>query len=216
VILRRMDGEVIGMGDTPQEILGRTMSLRDANLRGLDLCGVMLSGRDLRSADMYFTRLRGADLSHADLRAANLGCADLIGANLCGANLLFANLQTANLDRANIVAANLPHFQIPDGNLTVWGKKSGSLVRLLVPATARRTACLVSRKCRAEYVVTQWIEGGLDAVQHVSSSVLIEGTITTTYSVGEETYPDMYDDDPRVDCSHGIHFFLTEQEAREW
>jgi hypothetical protein len=216
VILRRMSGDIIGMGDELREILGRTASLQGANLRGLDLCGAMLSGKDLRAADMYFTKLRDVDLSYADLRGANLGCADLTGANLGGANLFFANLQTARLDRANIVAADLPHFQIPDGDLTVWGKKNGNLVRLLVPAAARRTACLVSRKCRAEYVVTQWIEGGLNSVEHVSPSVLIEGTITTIYTVGEETYPDMYDDDTRVDCSHGIHFFLTEQEAREW
>ena len=36
------------------------------------------------------------------------------------------------------------------------------------------------------------------------------------YEVGEYTFPDSYDPDPRIECSNGIHFFLTKQEAIEW
>ena len=38
----------------------------------------------------------------------------------------------------------------------------------------------------------------------------------TVYRNGELTYPDSYDDDIRVGCSHGIHFFITKAEAEEW
>ena len=34
--------------------------------------------------------------------------------------------------------------------------------------------------------------------------------------IGQPTYPDSYDDDERVECSHGIHVFMTRQEAEEW
>ena len=27
---------------------------------------------------------------------------------------------------------------------------------------------------------------------------------------------DRYDPDPTVECSHGIHFFITEQEAKDY
>jgi hypothetical protein len=36
------------------------------------------------------------------------------------------------------------------------------------------------------------------------------------YTVGEIALPDKYDDDIRVECSSGIHFFITEKEAREF
>ena len=36
------------------------------------------------------------------------------------------------------------------------------------------------------------------------------------YRVGKTVESDSYDDDIRVECSHGIHFFLTRKEAEEW
>jgi len=36
------------------------------------------------------------------------------------------------------------------------------------------------------------------------------------YRVGELVYPDSYDPDIRVECTHGIHFFLTREEAESW
>jgi hypothetical protein len=36
------------------------------------------------------------------------------------------------------------------------------------------------------------------------------------YRVGKIASPDRYCDDPRIECSPGIHFSLTEEEAREW
>lgn len=36
------------------------------------------------------------------------------------------------------------------------------------------------------------------------------------YRAGEVVRSDKYDDDPRVECTHGIHFFLTKEEAEAW
>jgi hypothetical protein len=93
----------------------------------------------------------------------------------------------------------------------VWKKVQDKLVRLRIPEKARRTACFVNRKCRAEFAVVEWIEDG----GPVMSDGMGSGA-PTTYAVGEEVRPDKYDDDVRVDCSHGIHFFLTREEARAW
>jgi hypothetical protein len=158
-----------------------------------------------------------ADLSGADLSGANLSGADLSGANLSGANLSGADLSGADLFRADLSGAdlsgaiNIPAFQICSGDLIVWKKIQGKLVTLLIPVDAKRTASLVGRKCRAEYAVVKWIEGN----NPVTSNGCDNG-VNTVYKVGETVTPDSYDDDIRVECSHGIHFFQTRKEAEEW
>ena len=128
------------------------------------------------------------------------------GASLRGADLYNANLRGASLRGADLYGATLPHFQIPqEGSLIVWGKKNGTLVKMSVPPSAKRTATPLGRKCRAEYVFV--IEG---------EAVVDKNGHTTHYIPGKMTYPDAYDDDIRVECTHGIHFFLTREEAEEW
>jgi hypothetical protein len=36
------------------------------------------------------------------------------------------------------------------------------------------------------------------------------------YKEGEVVYADAFNDDIRVDCTSGIHFFMTKKEAEEW
>uniref|UniRef100_UPI00195A1086 DUF5758 domain-containing protein n=1 Tax=Crenalkalicoccus roseus TaxID=1485588 RepID=UPI00195A1086 len=113
-----------------------------------------------------------------------------------------------DLAGANLAGAKLPHFQIPqDGSLAVWKKASGKLVKLLIPAEARRTATLIGRKCRAEYAIVLEVEGG-KPVESNRGHVI--------YAPGETVRPDSYDPDPRVECTNGIHFFLTREEAEGW
>ncbi|EJC4633013.1 pentapeptide repeat-containing protein [Salmonella enterica] len=87
--------------------------MRDANLRGANLCGA-----DLRGANLCGAYLRGADL-----RGANLCGADLRGANLCGAYLRGANLRGANLCGANLCGADLRDANLPDLTFVILGEK---------------------------------------------------------------------------------------------
>jgi hypothetical protein len=38
----------------------------------------------------------------------------------------------------------------------------------------------------------------------------------TQYTPGKIVRADSFDPDPRIECSNGIHFFITEKEAREY
>ncbi len=198
-----------------QENPGAQLILSGADLSGADLYGADLRGADLRRADLHDAYLRYADLRRADLHDANLSGANLIGADLHDADLRRANLRAADLRgailrAADITEAKLSHFQIPDGNLIVWGKKADKLVLLRIPANARRTACLINRKCRAEFA---------DVIQvfNKSGEVIVSNRYgETIYKAGERVFPHMYDDDIRIDCAGGIHFWLTKQEAIEW
>jgi hypothetical protein len=193
----------------------READLRGTNLSGADLCEADLSGADLRGAN-----LRGADLSGANLRGANLSEADLSGADLCeadlsGANLLWADLRGANLSEADLRDTKLPAFQVPQtGDMTVFKKLAAEhIATLLIPAEAKRTASLVGRKCRAEFVDVIAIEDKEGApVEEMHSN----RTEECVYRVGERAHPDSYDDDPRVECTNGVHFFLTREEAEAW
>ena len=160
-----------------------------------------LSGAELSGANLSYANLSCADLSYANLSYANLSCADLRGADLRGADLRGADLRGADLS-----GAKLPHFQIcpEEGGFTAWKKVSESVIKVLVPSEAKRTSSLVGRKCRAEFVVV--LEG--------SGTSKYDGK--TVYQPGLTVYPDKYDDDIRIECTSGIHFFMTRREAEEY
>jgi hypothetical protein len=194
-------------------------ALRNANLSDVDLGDVDLRGADLSGAD-----LSGADLSGADLRGADLSDVDLSGAYLRGAYLRNANLSDANLSDVDLSGAylrgadlrgadlrgarGLASLQItPAGALVGWKKvRGGEIVELAIPRGAARVNAYGSRKCRAEYAVVVAAPPGATSLYDSA----------TKYVVGATVRPDSYDPDPRVECSHGIHFFLTREEAEEY
>jgi hypothetical protein len=185
----------------------RSADLSGANLRSADLSGADLSGADLSGAYLSGADLSGAYLSGADLRGADLSGADLSGAYLSGAYLRGADLSDADLSGADTnELTKWPHFQIPGGDLIVYKKASGHIITLAIPKDAKRTGSLVGRKCRAEWALVLETD---DHEPHASQ----EGVI---YTEGEKVTPDCYDNNPMVECSNGIHFFLTRKEAEEW
>jgi hypothetical protein len=198
--------------------------LSEADLSGADLSGAYLSGANLRRADLRRADLSGADLSgadlsgadlrRADLRRANLREADLRRAYLSGADLRHANLSEANLREAYLSGADLentklPHFLIvpESGSFKAWKKTTKGVIKIEVPGRAKRTNSLIGRKCRAEYIKVLGGEG------IGGTGPNYEGLI---YSKGNIIKADKYDDDIRVECTHGIHFFMTKKEAEEW
>jgi hypothetical protein len=199
---------------------GERANLSRANLRGADLRGANLREADLSwanlsRADLYGADLRGADLREADLYGADLRGASLRGADLRGADLRGADLRRANLRGADLREAKLPHFQIQEtGRLIGYKKLRNDLVaKIAIPAKAKRTANLINRKRRAEYVKTLKIYNPSNGTVTDAGNGEYDGTL---YTVGDITRSHGYDDDIRLDCAGGIHFWTTEQEAIEW
>ena len=128
--------------------------------------------------------------------------------NFYGANLHGANLHDADLcDAKNIVEACGLASQVivPEGQLIGYKKlRDGVIVKLRIPAAAKRVNAYGSRKCRAEYAIVLSGEG---VAMHDNR---------TQYTKGKRVIPDRYDPDPTIECSHGIHFFITEQEAKDF
>jgi len=211
----------------------RGANLRGASLRDADLSGASLYGACLRDANLYGACLRDADLSgaglsganlrdaylrDADLRGANLRNANLYGAylrdaNLRGANLYGADLRNANLYGADLYGADLPHFLIvPEkGGFTAFKKVNGAVLELYVPASAKRTSSLIGRKIRVSHAK---VVKAYPRTKPLSEyKALFKGDFV--YVVGETVEADKFDDDIRVECTHGIHCFITRKEAKE-
>lgn len=160
-----------------------------------------INAADLRGANLYCADLRGADLYGADLRGADLRGANLRGANLYGANLYGADLYGAK-NIPSLVAAQT--LIVPAGDLIVWKKlKGGVLCKLRIPADAKRLNG-TGRKCRAEFA--EVLEG--EGVSLYDNDF--------KYKVGEIVRSDSFDEDRWNECSNGIHFFLTREEAEAY
>src|SRR5581483_4083221 len=215
----------------------RSADLGGANLGGADLSGAYLGGADLRSAYLGGANLRsanlrsanlgGADLSGAYLSGANLGGANLGGAYLGGADLRSANLSGANLRSAYLGGADLgdeqqqrqllAHQQIvPEtGAFEGWKKlRDGHIARIVIPEAAGRVGGLIGRKCRAEEAIVVAIYN--QAGDQVEGPVASQYDPNFFYKHAEIVIPESWDPDPRLECSSGIHFFLTRLEAEQY
>ena len=183
-------------------------NLSVANLRGADL-----RGADLRKADLSVANLSVANLCGADLRGADLCGATLCEANLSGADLSGADLCGADLRKVKLFEASISPFQIvPEKGVFIgWKKVGAAIVELEIPANAKRTSSLIGRKCRCSFAKVVSINGNTEG-----SAVSRYERISTEYKVGELVFPDSYDDDIRVECTHGIHFFITKKEAEDY
>jgi hypothetical protein len=127
---------------------------------------------------------------------------------LDGTSQEIANLRGASLRDADLCGAKGLEHQciLPAGQLIGYKKlANGKIVKLRIPAEAKRVSAYGSRKCRAEYAFVLSNGGGV--AKHSESF---------KYPKRGKVKPDSFDPDPRVECSHGIHFFITEQEAKDY
>ena len=183
---------------------GERADLRDANL----------SGADLRSADLSSADLSGADLCCADLSGADLRCANLSGANLRGANLSGANLSGAeNIDKTawDAYTAFYP-LQCPEtGSFIGYKKAADKIVMLEICADAKRSSA-TSRKCRCSKAKVLAITN-LDGSESGLSEIESDYDEDFIYCVGETVEVPDFDENRWNECTAGIHFFITREEA---
>lgn len=215
--------------------------LRKANLRGAYLHSARLGGADLSfaslnyatlcNADLHNVNLWGASLSEANLHSVDLSCANLNWANLCYTDLSYANLYGANLLNANLHGADLSGaildnvkcnyhtnffaLQCPEeGSFIGYKKARGHIVKLEILSDAKRSSA-TTRKCRcsaAKVLSITTLDGRDDGMQFISSG----RDSNFIYRVGEIARVDDFDENRWNECSTGIHFFITRNEAVEY
>ena len=200
--------------------------LRVAYLIKADLREANLSGANLSGADIYEANLSGADLSGTDLREANLSGANLSGANLSGANLNGADLRGADLSGANLrLAKNIPSYACrlvcPEEGSFIGFKKAHTaspdfreaIVKLLITEDAKRSSA-TTRKCRCDKAKVISITS-LDGKENFTTAYSYYDRIFQ-YTVGQTVIIDDFDEERWNECSTGVHFFITREEAIDY
>ena len=155
---------------------------------------------------------------------ANLSDADLSDANLRGANLSDANLSDANLRGANLRDAKadehtaMYHLACPEEGAFIGFKQCNGaeecvLVKLEIPKDAKRSSA-TTRKCRCSKAKVISITGIVTRQEY--DEAFSQRDKRFVYRVGETVVPDSFDEDRWNECSNGIHFFITKQEAIDY
>ena len=116
---------------------------------------------------------------------------------MSGANLSRILNATLSLARTIIV---------PNGELIVWKKcRNEIIVKLRIPSEAKRSNAH-TRKCRAEFAEVLETSNGLSAVSLHDNYFI--------YTVGETVRCLTWEENRHIECGGGIHFYLTEDEAK--
>lgn len=185
----------------------RYANLSDADLRGADLRGADLGGANLRGADLRYANLRGADLGGADLGGANLGGANLRDADLRGADLSGADLYGANLGGAKGALIDYRMGKILSEDIIGYKKcKYNVIVTLKIPRGAI-VFSINGTKCRTNKAKVISIDGADRA---------FSGFNHMSYYVGDEFTIYDFDCMYNVECTKGIHFFMSKEEAEKY
>lgn len=205
--------------------------LRWANFCKASLQHTNLSYADFREATFNDANIFNSNLSHADFGDANLvGAylvhtnltrADLRGANLCCANIGSCVFYDADLRDCNFIYANLrgseyiPYIplQCPsDGAFVGWKKINNVLIKLEIPADAKRSSA-TTNKCRCDKAKVLGFYDTLGTEELDMTELVNDKYEKCKYVKGEMVYPDSFDEDRWNECSHGIHFFINKQDA---
>ena len=84
------------------------------------------------------------------------------------------------------------------------------IVKLLIPEDASRSSA-TSRKCRASKAIVLEIENIERTEKYKEAKSKYDSSFI--YNVGETLEIENFDTDRWNECSNGIHFFITRQEA---
>ena len=183
-----------------------------ANLTGADLTGANLTRANLTHANLYRANLTGADLTGADLTNAYLRCANLYGAILSGANLSGVDLTGADLSHADLTNTILDEKEQCRKGIVltepmVGYKKSyeNKIITLEIPIGAK-VFSINNNKRRTNKAKVIDMQGETELCSRRDASF--------KYHVGDEIEIEDFDENYNAECSTGIHFFLTRDEAK--
>ena len=86
-------------------------------------------------------------------------------------------------------------------------------MKLEIPEDAKRSSA-TTRKCRCSKAKVISITGIKSGKEYEEAFSKYNNKFV--YRVGETVVPDSFDEDRWNECSHGIHFFITKQEAIDY
>ena len=197
--------------------------LYDANMRGVDIRGADMSYADMSGANMSYANMNGANISYAnmsganmsyanmscaDMRDADMSCADMRDANMSYANMSCANMSYANMSCADMRGADRLRKGIKLSEPIIgWKKcKNDVLVKLEIPRGAI-VFSINNKKCRTDKAKVLEIIGADRAYSNHKFFSYYVGDVIEVFNFNCEY---------NVECTEGIHFFKTREEAENY
>ncbi len=216
--LSKLDMSYADMGYS--NMSGTDMSHTDmsyANMSCANMRGTNMRGANMSCANMSYADMCCADMRYADMSYSNMSYVDMRDADMCYSNMSYVDVRCANMCSADMGGANTHNIiyneatsffaiQCPEeGSFIGYKKCQDKLVTLQITEDAERSSA-TSRKCRCSKAKVISIEGGLTSIASYYDESFI-------YKVGEVAEVKFFDKDRWNECSPGIHFFITKQEA---
>ena len=189
---------------------------------------------DFFGANLTHSTFRGVTIKRCIFKEACLYNANFVNARIIGcdfqyANVKFTNFTNAIIDKSHFLNARdtnaifyntdfigetpfVPLACPTDGSFTGWKKVNDLIVKLRIPASAKRSSC-TSRKCRAEYAKVLGIYDKNKKRLPITLVINRAYDQLTHYEVGRMVYPDAFDENRWEECSNGIHFFINFEDA---
>lgn len=167
--------------------------LSNSRFQNCDLEGAKFCSADLRAADLRGCNLRNADFRGADIRLATLENADLTGACMDDTTLGY-------------------RMRCPEKGAFVAYKKCvyDRIVQLLVPTDAKRSSA-TGPTCRCDKAKVLTIKSFDGTKEFDEAWSLVDENFV--YRKGEWVYANAFTEDRWKDSTHGIHFWMTREEA---
>ena len=183
----------------------------NVNLSNVNFCSSQLVNVLLDDCDLQNANLKNANLERASLRRANLTKVDISGARLYA-----AVLENASLDDI-IFDDKTENFCIhcPEQGAFVAYKKGldNLIIKLLIPSDAKRVSSTMNC-CRCDKAKVLEIKNfeGTKFFDEAWSTV----AENFCYKLGEWVYAENFNEDRWYDSTGGIHFWMTEDEAKAY
>lgn len=175
-----------------------------------------------RESTFNYTVIENCLFAHCNLTGslfilASLTDCSFIDSNLTGCMMSSAALKNIDVDTDTIGW----RLACPDTGSFIGWKKAYStesseelkswIVKLEIPNCAKRSSA-TTRKCRASQAFVLDIQD-MDGNSYPNIEVVSSWDNDFTYRVGETVVPNSWDDNRWAECSSGIHFFITREEA---
>lgn len=204
------------------------LQLKDEDLSYVDLSDIDFSWSDFNNVNFIGCKLNSSILNNSrfrncDLSKASFVKASLFGVDFRGCNLSFTNCDGTDFTGSILLDANLEglihtestiHFRnhCPQEGYIFGYKKcfNDRMVKLLIPADARRCSS-TTNACRCDKAKVVEITNLDKTISYKEATSFVDGNFI--YKLGEMMYADSYNENRWLDSSHGIHFWMTFEEA---
>ena len=186
-----------------------------------DFTNLILENMNLENYDLSDMNFSHSNFINANLSNVNFYSSQLVNVLLDDCNLQNANLKNANLERASLRRVNLTYADIRGAKLYAAVLENAILDNIifddktenLIPSDARRVSSTMNC-CRCDKAKVLEIKNfeGTKFFDEAWSTV----AENFCYKLGEWVYAENFNEDRWYDSTGGIHFWMTEDEAKAY